>query len=142
MVYYRTSYSKIPTTQSKLYNVIKDQATKLGYDYDTNTGGYVIKNDLTSTNTIDTAANIKITAKAIKGDKTMGYEVSKTVSGITCVASTKKIQKVAVAFDSTKGRELVMGADGGDSKYSETSGVSVFLLPILTRFNFLNRLSR
>ncbi len=50
MVYYRTSYSKIPTTQSKLYNVIKDQATKLGYDYDTNTGLSVTKNDNFVTN--------------------------------------------------------------------------------------------
>ncbi|MGN0379302.1 MAG: hypothetical protein ACI4EU_06915 [Butyrivibrio sp.] len=53
MVYYRDikKYNKIPTTQSGLYNVIKTQATELGYDYSRSKGLSVTKNNNLVTNT-------------------------------------------------------------------------------------------
>lgn len=52
MVYYRDikGYSNISSTQSGLYNVIKTQATALGYDYSTSTGLGVTKNNNLVTN--------------------------------------------------------------------------------------------
>lgn len=52
MVYYRDKkgYSSISSSQSDLYDVIKTQATALGYNYDTSTGLGVTKNNNLVTN--------------------------------------------------------------------------------------------
>jgi hypothetical protein len=51
MVYYRTKgYTKIPATQSKLYAIIKAQATSLGYNYEKSSGLSVTKNNNLVTN--------------------------------------------------------------------------------------------
>ena len=52
MVYYRSKgYSKIPDKQSKLYSIIKKQASNLGYDYKKSRGLPVTKNNNFVTNT-------------------------------------------------------------------------------------------